>query len=114
METRKVDQVDEETKSRHHRAGVKLRHKIKSADEEKTRAIMSKAEKEISAYRAEWNRRLDAGELLGYSANGRILRPDGSVAWNYHDAVRAVADKECEVECDQMRYLAEQQCKFIK
>ena len=95
-------------------AGTPIQDDAESAAEEKKRAIMSKAEKEIRAYRAEWNHRLDAGELLGYSANGRILRPDGSVAWNYHDAVRAVADKECEVECDQMRYLAEQQCKFIK
>jgi tetratricopeptide (TPR) repeat protein len=95
-------------------AGSPIPADAESAAEAKKGAIMSQAEKEIRAYRAEWNRRLEAGELVGYSSNGQIVKPDGSVAWDYPDSVRALAEKECEVECDQLRYMAEQRCKFIK
>ena len=94
--------------------GDPLQTEAESAAEEKKQAIMSKAEKEIRAYRAEWNRRLEAGEIVGYPACGRLIKPDGTMVWDYHDSVRAIAEKQCEEVCDHMRYMAEQQCKFIK
>ncbi len=94
--------------------GAPIQTDAESAAEEKKQAIMAKAEKEIRAYRAEWNRRLEAGEIVGYPACGRLIKHDGTMVWDYHDSVRAIAEKECEDVCDQMRYMAEQQCKFIK
>lgn len=94
--------------------GDPIQTEAESAAEEKKQAVMAKAEKEIRAYRAEWNRRLEAGEIVGYAASGRLIKHDGTIVWDYHDSVRAVAEKECEEVCDRMRYMAEQQCKFIK
>jgi len=94
--------------------GAPIQTDAESAAEEKKQAVMAKAEKEIRAYRAEWKRRLEAGEIVGYAASGRLIKHDGSVVWDYHDSVLAVAEKECEEVCDRMRYMAEQQCKFIK
>jgi tetratricopeptide (TPR) repeat protein len=94
--------------------GAPIQTDAESAAEEKKQAVMAKAEKEIRAYRAEWKRRLEAGEIVGYAASGRLIKHDGTVVWDYHDSVLAVAEKECEEVCDRMRYMAEQQCKFIK
>jgi tetratricopeptide (TPR) repeat protein len=94
--------------------GAPIQTDAESAAEEKKKEIMAKAEKEIRAYRAEWNRRLEAGEIVGYPACGRLIKHDGTMVWDYHDSVRAIAEKECEDVCDHMRYMAEQQCKFIK
>ncbi len=94
--------------------GAPIQTDAECAAEEKKQAVMAKAEKEIRAYRAEWNRRLEAGEIVGYPACGRLIKHDGTMVWDYHDSVRAIAEKECEDVCDHLRYMAEQQCKFIK
>ncbi len=95
-------------------AGEGLQTEAENAAEVKKKAVMDKAEKEMRAYRAEWTRRLEFGEVVGYSANCRILKHDGTTVWGYHDNVQAMADRECEEVCDRIRYMAEQQCKFIK
>jgi tetratricopeptide (TPR) repeat protein len=94
--------------------GNPIQADAENAIEEKKKAVMDKAEKEMRAYRAEWTRRLENGEVTGYSANSRILKHDGTTVWGYHDSVQAMADRECEEVCDRIRYMAEQQCKFIK
>jgi len=95
-------------------SGTPIQPASENAAEEKKKAIMDKAEKEIRALRADCQSRLDRGDVNVSTNNRYHIGPDGSVVHHYNPETRAIVEGECEAQCDHIRYMAEQQCKFIK
>ncbi len=95
-------------------SGTPIQPAPENAAEEKKKAIMDKAEKEIRALRADCQSRLDRGDVNVSTNNRYHIGPDGSVVHHYTPETRALVEGECEAQCDHIRYMAEQQCKFIK
>jgi hypothetical protein len=95
-------------------SGSPIQPAPENAAEEKKKAIMDKAEKEIRALRADCQSRLDRGDVNVSTNNRYHIGPDGSVVHHYTPETRAIVEGECEAQCDHIRYMAEQQCKFIK
>ncbi len=94
--------------------GSPIQEAAENAAEERKKVIMDKAEKEIRALRAEYQNRLDRGDVLVAASNTYHVDAEGRVVHHYTPENRAIVESECEVQCDQIRYMAEQQCKFIK
>ena len=95
-------------------SGTPIQTPAENAAEERKKAIMDKAEKEIRALRADCQSRLDRGDVNVSTNNRYHIGPDGSVVHHYTPETRAIVEGECEAQCDHIRYMAEQQCKFIK
>ena len=95
-------------------SGSPIQEAAENAAEERKKVIMDKAEKEIRELRADCQRRLDNGDV-NVSTNARYhIGPDGNMVHHYRPETRAIVEGECEAQCDRIRYMAEQQCKFIK
>ena len=95
-------------------SGTPIQDAAENAAEERKKVVMDKAEKEIRALRAEYQNRLDRGDVNVPTNSKYHVGPDGSMVHHYSSESRAIVEGECEAQCDQIRYMAEQQCKFIK
>lgn len=95
-------------------SGTPIQEAAENAAEERKKVVMDKAENEIRALRAEYQNRLDRGNVNVAATNKYHVGADGSIVYHYTPENRAIVEGECEAQCDQIRYMAEQQCKFIK
>ncbi|CAN5282660.1 hypothetical protein BH11CYA1_BH11CYA1_28190 [soil metagenome] len=95
-------------------SGSPIQDAAESAAEARKKVVMDKANAEIRALRADYQNRLDRGDV-NVSTNSKYhIGPDGMLVHHYSPETRAIVEGECEEHCDRIRYMAEQQCKFIK
>lgn len=94
--------------------GDPIQTEAENAAEAKKKAVMDKANQEIREVRADFQNRLDRGDVLVPTNSKYHVNADGHVVHHYTPYHRGIVEAECEEICDRIRYMAEQQCKFIK
>ncbi len=94
--------------------GDPIQTEAENAAEARKKAVMDKANKEIREVRADFQNRLDRGDVMVPTNSKYHINADGQMVHHYTPFHRGIVEAECEEICDRIRYLAEQQCKFIK